>query len=562
MALLPEKQPTQSLLSRYEQVLRVLVRYGFEDVVAHPPLSRLIPKSGRLVPYRKGRPFHKYTRYERIRMVCEELGTTFIKFAQIASNRPDLIPEELVQELTGFQDRATPVPEAAIRASIEAAFPAGSDAVFAFIDYQPLASASMAQVHRARMRTGEEVVLKIQRPGIDTTVLHDIEILKNLARVVESYFPQYSSFQPMELVRMFEKSILKELNFQNEALNAMQFREQFKENDAIYVPRVYPEHSSQHLLVMEYIQGIKISDLQRLKNIGLTGRDLAIKGINLYFEQVFEYGFFHADPHPGNIFVLPDGRICFIDFGMMGSVVESDREMLGDLLLAIADRDVRALKKALLRFSSLERIENEQELEYDIVEFFTEYSRKEIQDIDSQEVLSALNRLFFDFKIKVPPNLLLLLKALVIIEGVGLYLDPKYNIIENVEPFVRRLLRQKYAPEKIGRNLLRSTGEFSKLLMDFPGEFREVLRKVRKGKLHIQFEHQGLEPSLERLESMTNRISVTLLLVGLILGSSLLVLADIPPYIRNIPAIGVVGFFISGLLALRLLYSIFKHGKF
>ncbi|MBI5914729.1 MAG: AarF/ABC1/UbiB kinase family protein [Bacteroidetes bacterium] len=560
MSIANTSKPT--LIGRYEKVIGVLIKYGFADVAAHPPFSRFVPKWKKLVPKHDGRPVTEFTRYERIRMVCEELGTTFIKFAQIASNRPDVLPEELVEELQKFQDHATPVPEADIRSTLEQELGDKLEKLFEQIDFQPIASASMAQVHRARLLGGREVVLKVQRPGIADTVELDIHILKSLARLIEHRFPAFNAYQPMELVKMFETSIAKEMNFTLEAASMRRFEEQFKGNPDIYVPFVYPEFSTEKLLCMEYVDGIKCTDLAALGSIGMTGPQLALKGINLYFEQVFDHGFFHADPHPGNIFVLPDQRVCFIDFGMMGSVAESDREMLADLLLAVHDRDVGGLKKALLRFSWDEEKIDQKNLEYDLMEFFQNYSNIGIEEIDTNEVMAALNSLFFDYKIRVPANMLLLLKALVIIEGVGLMLDPRYNIIENIHPFVTRLLGRKYSPAKLSKNVIKTLGDLSKLASSLPEDLEVVMEKIKQGKLHIEFEHRGLEPLDDALEASSKRISFAVVLGALILGSSLLVIADVPPHINNVPALGVFGFVISGLFGLRWLRSIWKQGKF
>lgn len=551
-----------SLIRRYERVIGVLFKYGFEDILSHPPFSRFLPKSPRLIPMRDGKLVVEYTRYERMRMVCEELGTTFIKFAQIAANRPDLLPEELIAEMERFHDHAPMVPAEDIRGVFLQEFGKEPEALFEYFDHTPIASASMAQVHRARLIGGKQVALKIQRPGIRDTVEMDIQILRKMAHLIETYFPQYDVFQPMELVKMFETSIRKELRFSLEAANLVRFQEQFKANPDIMVPQLYPELSTDRIICMEYIDGIKITNLDQLKKIGITGPELAVTGINLYYEQVFEHGFFHADPHPGNIFVLRDGRVCFVDYGMMGIILESDKELLATLLLTIADNDVEGLKKALLKFSRLERFENDKDLEYDIIDFLSAYSTMAIEEIDGNEVMEGLNRMFFKYKIRVPGNMLLLLKALVIIEGVGLMLDPKYNIIKNIEPYVRRLLEKKYNPSRLTKGFMRAMGDMTRMAVNLPEDVEEVVRKVREGKLRMEFEHKGLESLYEKMETVSNRIAFTLLLVALIIGSSLIVIADVPPHINHVPVIGFVGFIISGLLAVRLIISILRHGNF
>lgn len=556
-----DKPPT-TLFRRYEKVIGVFVKYGFEDLIAHPPFNRLIPKSKKLVPFRDGRSVFSYTRYERMRMVCEELGTTFIKFAQIASNRPDVLPVELIEEVTKFQDNALPVPTKAIQKTLNNAYDRPLEEIFESIDYNPIASASMAQVHRAILIGGKEVALKVQRPNIDQTIQLDIQILRSLANFVENNLPQFASFQPRELVKMFEKSILKELNFTIEAANLLRFQKHFKGNNEIYVPSVYPEFSSEKVLCMEFIHGFKITDLEQLENIGLTGKEVALRGINLYFQQVFDHGFFHADPHPGNIFVMADKKICFVDYGMMGTVVESDKTLLANLLLSVHDRDVVGLKKALLKFGRDVSNIDEKELEYDIREFFSNYYEITLEQIDGDEVIAALNSLFFEYKIKVPSNLLLLLKALVIIEGVGLMIDPKYDLIKNIEPFVRRLIERKYSPKLLTKKAIKALGDLSKLSSKLPEEIDDLIEKLRQGKLQIEVAHKGLEGIQGTMEVISNRISFTLVLVALILGSSIVVLADVPPKMNGIPALGFFGFLISGFFALRLLISIWRHGKF
>ncbi len=549
-----------SIIGRYQKVILVLLKYGFEDIVAHPPFSKLLPASKKYGSGKKS--VFAFTRYERMRMVCEELGTTFIKFAQIASNRPDILPEGLISEMEKFQDQALPVPYDLIQATLKEAYSLPLEEIFEHIDPAPIASASMAQVHRAKLMGGQEVVLKVQRPNIADTIETDISILHQLANVVEKYFPQYQSYQVDELVTMFEKSIRKELNFNLEVANMMQFAKNFEGNTDIYVPRAYPEFSSERVLCMEYIDGIKITDSRVQEEIRMSGHELALKGINLYFIQVFEHGYFHADPHPGNIFILRNKKICFIDYGMMGLIVDSDKELLADLLLAMHEQDVEDLKRALLRFSWNEENIDEKALEYDINEFFAGYSNITLENIDTNEFFAAINSLFFDYKIKIPPNLLLLLKALIIIEGVGLRLDPKYNIIKNIAPFAKSLVAHKYAPSKLSKNFLRTIGDTSKMLRALPEDIKDIIHKMKQGKLHIEFEHKGLEESNQNLERISNRISFTLLLVALILGSALMVIADTPPHIYSIPVLGFAGFIISALFAIRLLYSIIRHGKF
>lgn len=546
---------------RFEKVFSVLIKYGFEDILAHPPLNKLLPQQNLLVPSRGGKKVSQYTRYERIRMVCEELGTTFIKFAQIASNRPDLLPDELIQEFEKLQDHAPEVPIQEIRKVIDEETSRPLNEILEYFNPIPLASASMSQVHRARLRGGKEVVLKVQRPNIDKVISSDISLLYSIVNIIEKYLPQYTAYQPRELVIMFEKSISEELNFRLEVNNMIYFQTMFKHNNDVYIPSVYPELSTDRIITMEYIDGYKITDLETLSKYNITGESLAKKGIGLYFEQVFEYGFFHADPHPGNIFVLADGKIVFIDYGMVGTLIEHDKIVFGKILLAMYDNDVQGLKNSILTFSKGITKEKEREFEYDVVYFLREYSKKAIGAIDGNEVMRGLNSLFYDYKIQIPTNLLLLIKALIIIEGVGLQLDPKYDIIQNIGPYVKRLILKKYNPVKLRHELVDSIEDTTNLLKDLPQDIREILYKLKEGKLHIEIDHNGLGPFANSMGNSINRLSYTLVVMSLILASSIITLAKTPPLYHDISLIGIIGFGISILMALILIRYLRKTTK-
>jgi len=411
-----------------------------------------------------------------------------------------------------------------------------------------------------RTVTGEQVVLKVQRPDIIKNIEADIYILYNLAEFVEKHFPESKSFQPVGLVRMFERSIMKELNFKAEAANILRFQRNFAGNEFIYVPSAYTHLCTKHVLCMEYIDGFKVTNLELLHQHGIERSQLALDGINLYFEQVFDHGFFHADPHPGNFFVLPNKKVCFIDFGMMGTIIEKDKILLGDLMLSLARRDSKTLIKVLQEFAD-GGIENLNDLEYDIIDFFEEYPDKSLDEIEPTEVMEGLNRMFFNYKIKVPQNLLLLLKALVMIEGVGLFLDPKYNIIKNMEPYVERLIARKYEPKKLLRNLYDTYIDFAETLRALPTDVREVMQKLKQGRVHFDIDIPSIDRFNHDFNTVANRIAFAIVVAAMILGSALVIHADIPPHYHNVPVLGVAAFVLAAFFAVRLLWAISKHGK-
>lgn len=545
---------------RYSEVLSILLKYGFADFVSNTYFSKLVPKNEKWVPLREGQSVFEFSRYERLRLAFEELGTSYIKFGQIASNRPDILPQELINEFEKFQDHVAPIDAALIKETLEANYKQPLETLFAHIDYTPIASASMAQVHRATLHDGKKVVLKVQRPSIIKNIEADIYILYNLAGFVEKHFPETKSFQPVALVRMFERSILKELNFRMEAANILRFQRNFAGNEFIYVPEVYPKLCTKHVLCMEYIDGFKVTNIELLHQHGIERSQLALDGINLYFEQVFDHGFFHADPHPGNFFVLPNKKVCFIDFGMMGIIIEKDKILLGDLMLSLARRDSKTLIKVLQEFAD-GGIQNLNDLEYDIIDFFEEYPDKSLDEIEPNEVMEGLNRMFFNYKIKVPQNLLLLLKALVMIEGVGLFLDPKYNIIKNMEPYVERLIARKYEPKKLLRNVYDTYIDFAETLRALPGDVREVMQKLKQGRVHFDIDIPSIDRFNHDFNTVANRIAFAIVVAAMILGSALVIHADIPPHYHNVPVLGVAAFVLAAFFAVRLLWAISKHGK-
>ena len=558
----PTNQKSVSQIKRTRQVIAVLAKYGFEDVITHPPLNRLIPTSERLIPHRQGKSITTYSRYARIRMVCEELGTTFIKFAQIASNRPDVLPDELIIELVKLQDAAPRVPDAEIKNILEENFGDLFEEMVEHFDYNPIASASMAQVHRAVLTGGKEVVLKIQRPNIAQNIKADLSILKTLAGIIEQYFPKYAIFQPIELVNVFEKSILKELKFNLEAVNLTRFQRQFKRRQDIYVPSLFKELSNKKVLCMEYVEGVKINNFEELDRMDVNRKKLAKQGVDLYFEQIFEHGFFHADPHPGNIFVLKNGKICFLDFGMMGTITRENKQLLQDILLAFISQNPKRLKQIFMKMSEIKSPDFFVNMEDEINDHLSEYAHLSIGEIHLEEVTEIMKLIFFKYKIKLPANLLLLFKVLVIIEGLGRSLDPDFKVIKNLKPYIGKIWKDEFSPKKMAQTALNSAMQLSRLMADLPEDTHQIIRKIKEGKLHIEFEHKGLDELYRKMEVISNRISVAIVLAALLIGSSIMVFAKVPPYVWGIPLFGLIGFIFSGIVSIRLVLSIWRHGNF
>lgn len=554
-----------SYINRYRKIASVLIKYGFDDLLSSIHAGRYLPflKSGRKAK-REGKKeeVHKLTRYERMRMVLEELGPTFIKFGQIMSNRPDLLPTALITELEKLQDKVPPFEAETAKAIVEEELDAGTDALFHSFNPEPFSSASIAQVHYAELTTGEQVVLKIQRPNIQSLAQTDIEIMRDLAKLIERHMPSLAVFDPVGQVNTFEKTMKKELNFNLEASYIERFQTQFKNEPNLKVPSCFKQFSTERVITLEYIEGIKISEVKTLSEKGYDLKLLAKRGFNFYLRQVFENGFFHADPHPGNILVLPENKICFLDFGMMGFITDEDRESLVTMLIGIGKKDSKMIIRTLEHLSNRDDLHEQRSLEYELNEFINEYAYQSLEDANIQDIIERVRRIIVTYGITIHPDFFLLMKALVVIEGVGYKLDPDFNPFEQMKPHVNKLYRQRMNPFYLFNKFYLSAHEIGNFLRDLPYDIKDLMKQAKEGKINVDIEHKGIEPLLATLDKVSNRIAFAIVVASLIVGSSLLVHSDIPPIYRGIPIIGIIGFFIAGFMAVWLLVSIIRHRQF
>lgn len=548
-------------INRYREIITVLVKYGFGDLIARSNLEKHIAFGKKFLPGGGDARIASLSRWERIRMALEELGPTFIKLGQIMSKRPGLLPQELLVELEKLEDSVPPFSEEEAKQLIEKEFDKPIAHLFKEYVSTPIASASIAQVHKAVLPDGEIVAVKVQRPGIEQVIETDIEIMLHLAASMEEHIKGTDILNPVGIVKEFERSIRKEIDFTIEATHIERFGRNFQEETTICVPKVYRSYTTRKVLTMEFMDGIKVSNIDALLESGNDPKIIASRGATLVLKQVFEHGFFHADPHPGNIFVLDNNIICFLDFGMMGVLLPKHREYLGSIVVGIVNRDAERITKALLQFSGNNRIENIEGLEYQIFELIEQYSYIPLKSVNMGELLNKLIKLISSYKLKIVPDFYLLIKALVTIEGVGRKLDPDFDMVKHTEPFAKNLLRERLSPRKLTKDIYLSATEFSLLLRDLPSEMREIIGQIKLGQVKMGFEHKGLEPMLEKHDQISNRIAFAIVLASLVIGSSLIVLSGIPPKWDGIPIIGIVGFLGAGVMGFWLLISILRHGK-
>jgi len=547
-------------IQRYRQILGVFFRHGFGDLINRLDLGHSVELGIRTLSG-KGLRMEKMSRSERLRMAVEELGPTFTKMGQILSTRPDLFPADIVLEFSKLQDRVPPFPFREVREIVEAELGSPLDAVFGSMEEAPFAAASIGQVHRAILLSGREVAVKVQRPGIREMVDVDLEILRDLAGLAERHIPELRLYRPARIIDEFARIIKREMDYTVEAGNMERFARQFRENFRVYVPAVYRTFSTDRVLTMECVNGIKISEIAMLDGAGLDRKTIAERGAELVLEQVFKHGFFHADPHPGNIVILPDNVICYLDFGMMGFVDRRSREDFADLVYGYVQKNEAKTVAALLKIVETEEEPDIGELERDIRDFMEIHLYKPLKEIRLGSLLQDFLGVLSKHRLILPEDIYLMIKTLSETESLGTMMDPDFDMTEKMAPFIRRIKAERYRPGRIISGLIDSGEEWLDHVRMVPSEARAVLNQVRLGKARIGFEHRGLENLIFEMDRSSNRIAFALIISSLIIGSSLVIATDIGPYLFGLPIIGLAGFTVAGIFGIWLVIAIFRSGR-
>ncbi|NML65127.1 AarF/ABC1/UbiB kinase family protein [Hymenobacter sp. RP-2-7] len=545
---------TISNLARLRQVAEVLLRYGFEDVVTTTPLRRLVGQKRRL-RWRQDdeRPVFETTRWERIRLIIEELGPTFIKLAQALSNRADLLPEALIDELEKLQSNVPPFATAEARQIVEAELGRPLGAVFREFDDVPLGSASIGQVHRARLHSGEEVVVKVQRPGVREKVESDLRLLHELVRLTGNFLRNQGLANPQDVIDAFERSMTKELDYTQEARAMEQLRQLYESYTSFYIPKPYRELSTAKVLVIEFVAGCKITDTAQLLAWGLRPETIAETGMDVYLTQIFEFGFFHADPHPGNVLVRPDGTLVLIDFGMVGKLTKQQKYAFAGVFIGMARQDARSMAVSFRRLALSSDIPDMRAFENDLSLLIEDFAVLDVQDMRMSDLADALQGIIYKYKLQVPGAIFLILRALVILEGIGRVLHPRFNTFEFVRPYGAKILREQYSPENILSEAEYTGTQLLALLQTLPADLRQIMRKASKGELRLKVELSGYASLLRKADQLVSRTVLALLTVGTLLFAGLSLLGHYPPampYYRGLP---VVTWYALGATALLVL---------
>jgi ubiquinone biosynthesis protein len=534
---------------RVGEILTVLAKYGLADWFKGWHYSwiqdRIQTFDGQHIPDLKLE--------ERVRLAFTELGTTFIKLGQVLSTRPDLVGPELAMELAHLQTATPADPPDIVRAAMEAELGRAPEALFAEFDYVPLASASIAQVHRARLHTGEEVVVKIQRAGITDKILPDLDIVAGLAELAEKHSQQVRPYQPSGVVRQFRRTLLRELDFTVERRNLEEFAAHFAQDDTVHFPRPYPEFCTRKVLTMERLDGIIGTDSAALAASGADLNEFARRGANMYLQMIFRDAFYHADPHPGNLMLLPGGVVGVLDCGMIGRLDEELAEAIEDMLMAVVNPTSTDLAEVLLRLGSAPPGTLRDQLRADVTDFVADYTGQSIQDMDLSGALNSLLEIIRRYNITLPPPFALLLRTLVELEGTAQQLSPAFSLAEVIRPFYTSMIRRRLSPRRILGRLQHAYRDWERLVEALPRDLSDVLKRVRDGTFSVHLDHRRLDP-------VVNRLVMGVMTSALIVSSSLLWSMKAPPVLAGVSLFGGAGYLVAIYLGWRLLRAIKKSG--
>jgi len=540
-----------SRFRRYGQIADVLVKYGFGIA-----LDEIFPGVRSWRFFRKYFPEQRPV-YERMRLAIEELGPTFIKFGQIASTRTEILPPELIRELHKLQDRVAPVPFSQVKTVFEEYCGCTGD-VFASIDEVPVGSASIALVYRGILSDGTPVALKVQRPGIAELIEKDLVILQALATRVEVVFPDLRVYNPTGIVLDFPRQIRKELNFVRDGKNAERLGQNMKGMPGIRTPKIYWQYSGARLLVMGYVEGVRIDDAAGIRGFGANPREIGARGFHAYMKQIFEDGFFHGDPHPGNLIVTPKGDLYFLDFGIMGVIHPEKRLVFTNLLLSILENDVETLIRSLVKLGVQIRQEDMDNLRDDLYIVLMDYSEYRFREVNISQVIQELSDVMRRYHMQVPMNLMLMLKVIMMAADIGKSLDPSFNFSSYVEPYMEELAEKEFSGRQVLSRARESARTAIEGIVELPQNLNSVLKRLSTGSLKVQIADEDLRRVQHISDRASDRVLVGLITAALVIGSSIVIFASGMSITGPLLFFTYLGYAVAVIIGFFALYSSLK----
>lgn len=547
-------------IKRYRQIVRVLFKYGFDNLLAYLNLTELVTRWRRLFR-RDPSVLAELSQAERMRLALEELGPTFIKFGQFLSTRADILPPNYIKEFAKLQDSVPPFSFEEVAAEIRKELGREIPDLFASFEREAIGAASIAQAHRATLLSGEDVVVKVRRPGILDLVETDIEALMLLAMMAEKHLPNSDIYDPVGQVRELSRTIRREMDLSLEGRTIERFAANFAGDSTVYFPKVYWSVTSKALLTMEMIEGLKVTDISSLNAAGLDPKLIARRGADAFVKMVLQHGFFHGDPHPGNILILPDNVICMLDFGMTGRIDPFLKSHLTDILLAILKRDAEEVISLLIYSGDITDSVNIRALRRDISEFIEKYYDLSLQQFQVGQLLIDFTEIISEYRIKFHPDLLLLAKAFMTIESMGRRLDPDFDMTLHLRPLMENEIRDRLSPKSAFKELFGNVNSYMNLIRSLPKDIKEILNRINRDKFKIDLEHRGLDRFINELDKSINRLSSSLIIAALIIGSSIVMQTGKGPLLLGFPLFAFMGYSIAGLVGLVWLIAIIRSGR-
>jgi ubiquinone biosynthesis protein len=550
-------------LPRLREISSVFVRHGLGDLVRRAGIATLLEHAGQVLPWSEASEIAHLGPPQRARLAFEQLGPTFVKLGQMLSTREDLLPPTWTTELTRLHSHVAPVPFDDLLPQVEQALGRSPFEVFGDLEREPYAAGSIAQIHRAKLASGAPVILKIRRPGIAAKIDADLRILEHLAHLVEHEIPDVRRYRPVQVVRQLRRSLERELDLAVEARNTERFALNFAGDLDILVPRVYWEWTSSAMNVQERLEGIRGNDLAAIDNAGLDRKVLAARGADAVLKMILVDGFFHADPHSGNVMYLPGNRIAMIDFGMVGRLSRVRRRQIVDLLTGLARHDEETMLEVLLDWRGDDFVD-EARLAADLSDFAFDYADVQLKDLKIGLLLGRVSAILREHSIVLPVDLTLLFKALISLEGLGRQYDPEFRLIERVQPFVDRAVRERYEPVEVARRAQETLSEFFGLVTSVPRDLARLVKDARHGRMRIDLDLKRLDSFSHRLHGAINRATIGIMTASLVVGSSIVMTVAQGPALFGVPLLtlfGLLGYLIAFANSLWIILSIWRSSR-
>ena len=547
-------------LPRLHEISSVLIRYGWGDVVRILGVSHLLERAGQLLHWQTSNEVAQLDLPIRIRLALTDLGPTFVKLGQILATRVDVFPPSWIAEFEKLHSQVPPVPFERLRPGLEAVWGRKVEEVFTDFQLEPFAAASIAQVHRAHLPDGTPVVVKVRRPDILPKIEADLRILNHLARLLELQMPDLRRYRPAQIVGQLKRSLLRELDLVKEARNLDSFQERFRDDDTVHIPRVYWDYCGEVVNVQEELVGIPGTDVARARAEGHDLELLASRGADAVLKMILIDGYFHADPHPGNVVYLPGSRIGMLDFGMVGRITDSRRDQLIDFLEALIHKDEAGMLNVLTLWAGDADID-EEHLAYDISEMVFGYDNLTLKDIRVGTLLSEVTGVMRDNHLSLPPDLTLLFKAIITLEGLGHQLDPDFHMVDHLTPFVQRIMEARFSPQALAKRARKGLKEMAEIVIGLPRDVARLFRMARRGRLRVDLDLKRLDHFGLQLNQAANRLTMGVLTASLVVGSSIIMTVKGGPELFGLPLFGLLGFVVAFFNSVWILYAIWRSGR-